>query len=46
MKLKDLLAGIEVLEATADLQREISHIVYDSRKVLPGSLFEIGRAHV
>ena len=39
MKLKDLLAGIEVLEATADLQQEITHIAYDSRKVQPGSLF-------
>ena len=39
MKLKDLLAGIEVLEATADLQQEITHIAYDSRRVQPGSLF-------
>ena len=39
MKLKDLLQGIEVLECTADLEREIPEVFYDSRKVTPGSLF-------
>ena len=39
MKLRDLLAGIEVLETAADLDLEIGSIAYDSRKVTPGSLF-------
>ncbi len=39
MKLRDLLTGISVVEATADLDREIENIVYDSRKVTPGCLF-------
>ena len=39
MKLKDLLAGIKVLEMTADPQLNIDEIAYDSRKVAPGSLF-------
>lgn len=39
MKLKELLAGIEVLEATADLELNIDSIAYDSRKVVPGGLF-------
>ena len=36
MKLKDLLAGIEVLASTADLETEIPGVCYDSRKVRPG----------
>jgi len=39
MKLKELLADIQVLEATADLEIEISDIAYDSRKVQPGGMF-------
>ena len=39
MKLKDLLQGIEVLKASADMDMEITSVVYDSRKVVPGSLF-------
>ena len=39
MKLKDLLAGLEVLEATANLEQEVCSVAYDSRKVTPGSLF-------
>ncbi len=39
MKLKDLLAGINVLEMTADPELNIEEITYDSRKVTPGSLF-------
>ncbi len=39
MKLKELLRGISVLEATADMERDIGSIHYDSRKVTPGSLF-------
>ena len=39
MKLKELLTGISVLECTADPELEIKEIFYDSRKVIPGSLF-------
>ena len=39
MKLKDLLAGIAVLEMTADPERNIEAVAYDSRKVTAGSLF-------
>ena len=39
MKLKDLLAGIPVLEMTADPEWNIDQVAYDSRKVTPGSLF-------
>ena len=39
MKLKNLLNEITVLETNADLDMEIESVVYDSRKVTPGSLF-------
>ena len=39
MKLKKLLADIKVLEATADMEQEITQIAYDSRKVQPGGMF-------
>ena len=39
MKLCDLLCGVSVLEATADLNMDIEAVAYDSRKVTPGSLF-------
>ena len=39
MKLKDLLAGIEVLASNADLETDIPGVCYDSRKVQPGELF-------
>ena len=39
MKLKALLEGLDVLAATADMEQEITGVVYDSRKVTPGSLF-------
>ena len=39
MKLNTLLKGIEVLQTNVDLEMEIESIVYDSRKVTPGSLF-------
>ncbi len=39
MKLKELLQNINVLEITADPDLEVGSIVYDSRKVTPGSLF-------
>lgn len=39
MKLKQLLTDIAVLQNNADLEMEITHIAYDSRKVERGSLF-------
>ncbi|MBP3305397.1 MAG: UDP-N-acetylmuramoyl-L-alanyl-D-glutamate--2,6-diaminopimelate ligase [Oscillospiraceae bacterium] len=39
MKLKDLLRGVSVLEASADLEMNIESVAYDSRKVTAGSLF-------
>ncbi|MCI7735444.1 MAG: UDP-N-acetylmuramoyl-L-alanyl-D-glutamate--2,6-diaminopimelate ligase [Dysosmobacter sp.] len=39
MKLKELLEGIEVLDATADMEMEILHVSYDSRATQPGDLF-------
>ena len=39
MKLRELLQGIPVLEATADLERNIEAVAYDSRKVTEGGLF-------
>ena len=39
MRLKELLQGINILESTADLEMEISHVSYDSRQTRPGDLF-------
>ena len=39
MKLKDLLQGIRVLSATAEMDLEIAHVRYDSRMVEAGDLF-------
>ena len=39
MKLKELLKNISVLESNADMEMDIESVVYDSRKVTPGSLF-------
>ena len=39
MKLKELLRGIDVLSATADMDLEIPNISYDSRTTRPGDLF-------
>ena len=39
MKLADLLKDISVIKANVDLDAEVESIVYDSRKVTPGSLF-------
>ena len=39
MKLRELLQGIPVLEATAEMEMEIGAVAYDSRKVTPGGLF-------
>ncbi len=39
MKLKELLQGLEVLSATADMEREITGVSYDSRTTAEGDLF-------
>lgn len=39
MKLKELFAGIDLLEMTADPELDILNVAYDSRKVTPGDLF-------
>ena len=39
MKLGALLAGVEVLHSTANMEMEIPSVVYDSRKVTPGCMF-------
>jgi UDP-N-acetylmuramoyl-L-alanyl-D-glutamate--2,6-diaminopimelate ligase len=39
MKLKDLLAGTGFIPPSESLEEEISSVAYDSRRVLPGSLF-------
>ncbi len=39
MKLKELLAGVEIIKSRANLEMDISQVTYDSRKVIPGSLF-------
>ena len=39
MKLKDVLAGVELSAAHADLETEITGVSYDSRQTKPGDLF-------
>lgn len=39
MKLKELLQGLTVLDATADLEMDIAYVSYDSRTTRPGDLF-------
>ena len=39
MKLKELLAGLEILSANLDLETEITGVSYDSRQVKSGDLF-------
>ena len=39
MKLNELLAGIDILESTADQALEITGVSYDSRQTRPGDLF-------
>ena len=39
MKLKDLLAGVQVVKASVDMNKEVCEVCYDSRKVVLGSLF-------
>ena len=39
MKLKELLQGVEIIEATANMELNIPQVAYDSRKVEQGGLF-------
>jgi UDP-N-acetylmuramoyl-L-alanyl-D-glutamate--2,6-diaminopimelate ligase len=39
MKLRELLTGIQILSATADMEQDCSGVSYDSRKTQPGDLF-------
>ena len=39
MKLRQLLADVDVLAINVDMDTEITSVAYDSRKVTPGSLF-------
>ena len=39
MKLKELLADINVLKATVNMDLDIADVAYDSRKVQPGGMF-------
>ena len=39
MKLKELLKDITVLKSNADMELEIDHVAYDSRKVQSGGMF-------
>lgn len=39
MKLRDLLAGVSLMDGEADLEMEISSISYDTRTLKPGALF-------
>ena len=39
MKLQQLLEGVNVIDTNVNMDTEITSVVYDSRKVTPGSLF-------
>ena len=39
MKLKNLVADVAYEMIKGDLEQEITQVVYDSRKVVPGALF-------
>ena len=39
MKLNDILNGLTILEATADLNADITDVCYDSRQAVEGGLF-------
>ena len=39
MKLKEMLAGLELLSVSADMETEIANVCYDSRQVRTGELF-------
>ena len=39
MTLKELLAGLDILSSSADLNTDIHEVQYDSRLVEPGDLF-------
>ena len=39
MKLRDILAGAEIIESTVSPETDITDVVFDSRAVTPGALF-------
>ena len=39
MKLRELMSGLAYEIVKGDLEQEITGVIYDSRKVVPGSLF-------
>ncbi len=39
MKLRELLSGIEIIKTNMDMEKEITGVAYDSRKVTAGCLF-------
>ncbi|MBM4355473.1 MAG: UDP-N-acetylmuramoyl-L-alanyl-D-glutamate--2,6-diaminopimelate ligase, partial [Deltaproteobacteria bacterium] len=39
MVLRELLDGVECIDVHVDLELEVSAVVCDSRKVVPGALF-------
>jgi len=39
MKLRELLEGIEIIRTNVDMETPINDVIYDSRKVTPGSVF-------
>ncbi len=45
MLLKELLKDVTTSRMTASLETEITHVVYDSRKAVPGSLFVAVRGY-
>ena len=42
MKLRELLENVQVVQTTTDMDMEIAHVAYDSRKVENGGLFVAG----
>jgi len=39
MKLTELIKGLDIIKTEGDLDKDITRIVYDSRRAVPGSLF-------
>ena len=39
MKLKELLSGLAICKTNVDMDMDIGHVAYDSRKVMPGGMF-------
>ncbi|MBA2240501.1 MAG: UDP-N-acetylmuramoyl-L-alanyl-D-glutamate--2,6-diaminopimelate ligase [Solirubrobacterales bacterium] len=46
MRLRDLLAGADVIEVSGDADAEVTSLAYDSRRVQPGGLFFCVPGHV